>query len=55
MEHAAPAYSLWTLAIINSLMFMTRRVFGAEWDCYAARTPRWIPRFGAPSTTGAHS
>lgn len=24
-----------------------QRAFGAEWDRYASRTPRWIPHFGA--------
>jgi protein-S-isoprenylcysteine O-methyltransferase Ste14 len=29
-----------------------RTVFGAEWDRYAARTPRFIPAFGTQSDAG---
>ena len=29
-----------------------QRVFGAEWERYAARTPRWLPRL--PATPQSH-
>ncbi|CAM3791951.1 methyltransferase family protein [Roseateles saccharophilus] len=52
-----------TLAMFPILCFMyvrlaineekdAQRVFGAGWESYAARTPRWIPRFGTAPASG---
>ncbi len=52
--------TLATLAMFPVLVLVYRRLaigeerevrqhFGAEWDAYAARTPRFLPHFGRPS------
>ncbi len=54
-----------TLAMFPVLCFMyvrlamseereSQRVFGVQWESYAARTPRFIPRFGSTSNSGVH-
>jgi len=50
---ASPALAAWTaLFIIGNACFIPlveeprlRRSFGAEWEAYAARVPRFVPRF----------
>jgi len=59
MDHdSAPAYGLWSLVAINSLVFMyvhlarreeqdARAQFGEAYARYEARTPAFFPGFGA--------
>jgi protein-S-isoprenylcysteine O-methyltransferase Ste14 len=55
---SAPAYGLWSLALINSLVFMylqlarreerdARAQFGETYVRYAANTPAFFPALGA--------
>lgn len=58
MDDTTPAYGLWSLVAINSLVFMYVRLarreeqevgaeFGEAYRSYAERTPAFVPRFRA--------
>jgi protein-S-isoprenylcysteine O-methyltransferase Ste14 len=48
MEHAsdAPAYGLWSLVVINSLVFVIF-AFGDAYRQYKNRVPAFFPKLGA--------